>query len=138
MKHSHYYKDVTSLQFIDVYKVCDLFQIQDASGALQHAIKKLLCAGQRGTKDKFRDVQEAVDTLNRFLEFTEQELLAQAVEMEERRNKYIEWLKEQAEFNGEGSTESARQKAKQLISEIESKDFDVIENPFSEKNWPLG
>jgi hypothetical protein len=33
---------------------------------LQHAIKKLLCAGGRGAKDMEQDVQEAMDTLERW------------------------------------------------------------------------
>lgn len=71
-KHSHYHKDVSSLETVDVYKVCELFDVQDASGALHHAIKKLLCSGYRGVKDKKQDVQEAVDTLNRWLEMNEE------------------------------------------------------------------
>ena len=35
---------------------------------LQHAIKKLLCAGQRGVKDQAKDINEAKDTLERCLE----------------------------------------------------------------------
>lgn len=67
-KHSHYFKDVSDLDEIDVYRVCDLFEVKDESGATQHAIKKLLCSGQRGVKDKRKDIQEAIDTLNRKLE----------------------------------------------------------------------
>lgn len=70
-KHNHYHKDVSNLTTVDVYKVCELFEVEDKSGALQHAIKKLLCSGSRGVKGKRQDVQEAVDTLNRYLEMTE-------------------------------------------------------------------
>lgn len=64
MKHSHYFKNVRHLDGIDVYRVLDLFVVTDP--CLQHAIKKLLCAGGRGAKDMEQDVQEAMDTLERW------------------------------------------------------------------------
>lgn len=66
--HSHYFKDVSKLQDVDVYRVCQLFGVDDPSGATQHAIKKLLVSGKRGVKDSERDIREAVDTLNRRLQ----------------------------------------------------------------------
>ena len=65
-KHGHYFKDVSQLDFIDVYAVLKLFGVTDP--CLQHAIKKLLCAGQRGVKDQEKDINEAKDTLERCLE----------------------------------------------------------------------
>jgi hypothetical protein len=66
-KHSHYHKDVSNLKTIDVYRTLELFGVTDQ--ALGHAIKKLLCAGQRGAGKTFeQDVREAVDTLNRRLQ----------------------------------------------------------------------
>ena len=67
-KHSHYHKDVSQYDTIDVYAVCKIFDVQDTSGCLQHAIKKLLVTGQRGHKDRKTDIQNAIDTLNRLLE----------------------------------------------------------------------
>lgn len=67
-KHSHYHKNVSDYQTIDVYAVCKIFDVQDPSGCLQHAIKKLLVTGQRGHKDRKTDIQNAIDTLNRLLE----------------------------------------------------------------------
>ena len=66
VKHSHYKKNVEHLSFIDVYRVIDLFEVTHP--ALQHALKKVLCAGGRGQKDWAKDVQEAIDSLNRALE----------------------------------------------------------------------
>ncbi len=67
LKHSHYFKDVKRLKFVDVYRVLRLFQVIDPE--LQHAIKKLLVAGGRGGgKDISRDIQEAIDTLRRWQE----------------------------------------------------------------------
>jgi len=64
-KHNHYKKDVRHLSTIDVYRVLVLFNVTDP--ALQHAIKKLLVAGGRGAgKDIHQDIQEAIDSLNRW------------------------------------------------------------------------
>lgn len=62
--HSHYKKDVSNLEMIDVYRVLDLWQVNDH--AIGHAIKKLLNAGQRGSKNMKQDIQEAIDSLNRW------------------------------------------------------------------------
>lgn len=66
-KHSHYHKDVSDYDTIDIYAVCKIFDVQDTSGCLQHAIKKLLVTGKRGHKDRKTDIQNAIDTLNRLL-----------------------------------------------------------------------
>lgn len=63
-KHSHYFKDVSHLKTVDVYRVLDLFGVTDP--CLQHAIKKLLVAGGRGHKDIAKDVAEAKDSLTRW------------------------------------------------------------------------
>ena len=66
-KHNHYFKDVSKLNTIDVYRVLQLFNVTDP--CLQHAVKKLLVAGGRGAgKDIGKDVQEAIDTLVRWQE----------------------------------------------------------------------
>lgn len=65
-KHSHYKKDVSKLQFVDVYRVLDLFDVTHP--AVQHAAKKVLCAGGRGAKDWEKDIQEAIDSLQRALD----------------------------------------------------------------------
>lgn len=63
-KHEHYFKDVTHLTSIDVYRVLGLFNVTDQ--AIGHATKKLICAGIRGAKDIDKDIQEAIDTLVRW------------------------------------------------------------------------
>ena len=63
---THYQKPVEHLKWIDVYRVLVLFGVTNP--CLQHAIKKLLCAGQRGIKDQKQDVQEAIASLVRYLE----------------------------------------------------------------------
>lgn len=68
-RYPKYYKSVGDLQEVDVYAVHMLFEVDDPSGALQHASKKLLLSGCRtGGKSAFDDVREARDTLNRWLE----------------------------------------------------------------------
>jgi hypothetical protein len=64
MKHNHYFKSTVHLDAVDVYRVLELFEVTDP--CLQHAVKKLLCAGGRGAKDEEQDVQEAMDTLERY------------------------------------------------------------------------
>lgn len=72
-KHNHYFKDVSRLDVIDVYRVLALFNVTDA--ALSHAIKKILVAGGRGAgKDITTDIQEAIDTLVRWQAMREEDL----------------------------------------------------------------
>ena len=76
MSHEHYFKDVTHLKTIDVYRVLDLFGVSNP--CVQHAVKKLLCSGQRGVKDERRDVEEAVSSLVRYLEMQTEDENAKA------------------------------------------------------------
>ena len=69
-QYTHYYKRVP-FEYIDVYRVLELFDVKDP--AIQHAIKKLLVAGGRGHKDIEKDVNEAVVSLNRWLDMREEE-----------------------------------------------------------------
>ncbi len=64
--HNHYFKDVSNLDYIDVYRVIKLFDVTDP--CLQHALKKLLVAGNRGHKDLTRDVQDVIDSCLRWQE----------------------------------------------------------------------
>ena len=65
-EYKHYQKSVEHLKWIDVYRVLVLFGVTNP--CIQHAVKKLLCAGQRGVKDQKQDVQEAIASLVRYLE----------------------------------------------------------------------
>jgi len=68
-KYPKYFKDVSELTEVDVYRLHHLFEIDDASGCIHHASKKLLLSGVRtGGKSKYQDIKEARDTLNRWLE----------------------------------------------------------------------
>lgn len=70
-KHNHYFKDVSSLQQIDVYRVIELFEVP--AGPVDHAVKKLLCAGNRGHKDLERDIQDAIDSLVRWQQMRQED-----------------------------------------------------------------
>lgn len=71
--YPHYYKDVSHLKQIDVYRIISLFELADP--CLQHALKKVLAAGKRGAKDPKQDIKEAIDTLQRKLEMLEEDAL---------------------------------------------------------------
>ena len=71
-KHSHYFKPVPAgVTHIDVYRVLEMFGVTDQ--ALGHAAKKILVAGGRGSKDVRKDIQEAIDTLQRKLEMLDED-----------------------------------------------------------------
>ena len=71
-KHSHYFRSVAHLQEIDIYRVLELFGVTDQ--ALGHAIKKLVVPGMRGGgKTGRKDIEEAIDTLQRRLEMMDED-----------------------------------------------------------------
>lgn len=59
------YKDV------DVYRVLLIFNVTHP--CIQHAVKKLLAAGQRGTKDADKDIAEAIESLQRWQEMRDED-----------------------------------------------------------------
>jgi hypothetical protein len=73
-KHSHYFKKCP-YDAVDVYRVLKLFGVTDP--AIAHAVKKLLVAGGRGAgKDITQDVQEAIDTCERWKDMREEDVTA--------------------------------------------------------------
>jgi hypothetical protein len=64
LPHSHYFKDVSKLQKIDIYRVLDLYNVTES--AIAHAAKKILVSGGRGSKDQYKDIREAIDSLERW------------------------------------------------------------------------
>lgn len=77
---SHYYKDVSKLQTVDVYRVLELFNVVNPS--IQHAVKKLLVAGGRGSKDMAKDVREAIVSLERWEAMRNEDIQQPALDAE--------------------------------------------------------
>lgn len=69
-----YYKPIPKdWDSMDTYAVNKLFPVDDPSGCIIHARKKLLVPGTRtGGKTMIQDVKEARDTLNRWLELNKE------------------------------------------------------------------
>lgn len=65
---------------IDVYSVLEAFEVK--CPARQHALKKILCAGQRQKGDVLQDIREAIEALQRALELEQQRqnILAHSLE----------------------------------------------------------
>ena len=61
--HNHYFKPCP-YDTLDVYRVISIFGVSDP--CIQHALKKLLCSGVRGHKDQSKDIQDVIDTLERW------------------------------------------------------------------------
>lgn len=82
--YSHYFKELPAgVTHIDVYRVIQLFDVP--AGPVDHAVKKLLCAGGRGrtTKNKKQDLIEARDSICRALEMIEEDEWSQKVKIED-------------------------------------------------------
>ena len=63
------YQRVIRSETVDVYDVLSAFNVTNP--ALQHLIKKALCAGLRGHKDKRTDMEEILSAAKRALELEE-------------------------------------------------------------------
>ena len=70
-KYPHYFKQIKGFTEADVYRVLRMFEVTDP--AIAHAIKKLMAAGKRGYKDAIKDVSEAIDSCNRFIEMEKED-----------------------------------------------------------------
>jgi hypothetical protein len=71
-QYPHYYKELPeNVTHVDVHRVVDLFGVRRS--AVGHAIKKLLCSGQRGVKDEVQDLHEARQLIARTIEMIEEE-----------------------------------------------------------------
>lgn len=56
---------------IDIYRVLQVYEVTDP--CIQHAVKKLLCAGQRGYKEVEKDIDEAIQSMERWKQMREEE-----------------------------------------------------------------
>ena len=69
-EHNHYFKPCP-YDTLDVYRVINIFGVTDP--CIQHALKKLLCSGVRGHKDQSKDIQDVIDTLERWKQMCEED-----------------------------------------------------------------
>ena len=65
MSNNKYIRDLKGVQ-VDVYDVLKAFNV--TCPAMQHAAKKVLCAGIRGHKDALKDKREAIQSIQRSIE----------------------------------------------------------------------
>lgn len=70
VRKNPYIIDVSGLDKMDIYSVLILYGVKDPE--IAHAVKKLLVPGGRGVKGKKQDIEEAVKSLERWLELEEQ------------------------------------------------------------------
>lgn len=61
-----YSKEIRKGVFVDVYDVLSAFDVK--CPAMQHAIKKMMCSGQRGFKGVEQDKREAIASIERSIE----------------------------------------------------------------------
>lgn len=67
----HYFRDVKHLKKIDIYRILELYATNEP--IFDHVIKKLLAAGERGGKSKKQDVDEAIRSLQRWVEMRDED-----------------------------------------------------------------
>ncbi len=64
--HESLYNDGRDPMDVDVYDVLKAFNV--TCPAIQHAVKKLLCPGQRGGKDAMQDLIESRFSIDRAMQ----------------------------------------------------------------------
>lgn len=69
VRYPNNFKPIGDLSEIDVFAINQMFKVQDPSGCLQHAIRKLLMANDTSTT--YADIREARDTLTRWLQLNQ-------------------------------------------------------------------
>jgi hypothetical protein len=72
VRYPDQYKPVGDTAEIDVFAINQMFRVQDPSGCLQHAIRKLLMSSSRPTPNA--DIREARDTLTRWLQLNMEQM----------------------------------------------------------------
>jgi hypothetical protein len=64
-KFPHYFAKVPNFTHLDIYMVSEMFGLNSYQ---HHAVKKLVATGKRGTKDQVKDLQEAIATIEAWIE----------------------------------------------------------------------
>ena len=68
-KLSKYQRNIKGSTVVDVYDVLKAFDVH--CPAVAHGLKKLLCPGTRGVKDRLQDLKEAKSSIDRAIELEE-------------------------------------------------------------------
>lgn len=124
---------------VDVYDVLRAFEV--TSPPIQHAIKKLLMPGNRGHKDQLQDVQEALQSIQREIEYLTIEHKQKDVTAGQALMKYKtgDWIICQhfQPKNNDGKVDVMTYKHRQVFAnqEIEKWEFDDISQNNSVYAW---
>lgn len=70
-RYPDHYRRVGDFEQIDAFAVLQMFNIQDPSGCIQHASRKLLMSGN-APETVYRDIREARDTLTRWIQLNQE------------------------------------------------------------------
>lgn len=124
---------------VDVYDVLRAFEV--TSPPIQHAVKKLLMPGNRGHKDQLQDVQEALQSIQREIEYLTIEHKQKDVTAGQALMRYKEgdWIICQhfKPKNNDGKVDVITYKHRQIFTnqEIEKWGFDDISQNNSVYAW---
>ena len=69
-KYPDHYRQVGDVTEVDVFAVNQMFNVQDSSGCLQHAVMKLLLASN--SSNTYTDIRQARDALTRWLQLNQE------------------------------------------------------------------
>ncbi len=72
-KHSHYHKDVSQYDTMDIYAICKVWNVE-SSGCTFAAVKKLLNAGERGAKDRITDLEQAIESIEALIKLVKMDV----------------------------------------------------------------
>lgn len=68
--HPHYYREIGGV-IVDFYRLCEIFDITHPAQA--HALKKIMFAGQRPDEAMRKDIIEASESLERWIEMLDED-----------------------------------------------------------------
>ena len=135
---SKYHKTIKGVT-IDIYDVLRAFEV--TSPPIQHAVKKLLMPGNRGHKDQLQDVQEALQSIQREIEYLTIEHKQKDVTAGQALMRYKkgDWIICQhfRPKNNDGKVDMITYKHRQVFAnqEIEKWEFDDISQNNSVYAW---
>ena len=69
-KFPHYFAKIPNFTHLDIYMVSEMFKLNSYQ---HHAVKKLVAAGKRGSKDQVKDLLEVIATVEGWIDFIKSE-----------------------------------------------------------------